>query len=136
MFVLKRREEFAAAHYLPGYEGDCAQMHGHNFIVEIEVAGIELDAQGMVIDFREMKLALQAVLPDHRLLNDWMQEPPSVENVAREICRRLHAELMPCTTVTVWENARNSASYIPPMDLVETVKSLRAKALKQEKANG
>lgn len=110
-FTLRRTEEFCAAHFLPGYEGNCSRMHGHNFKVEAEVKGNTLDAAGMVIDFRTLKHALQEVLPDHGLLNDWMDEPPSSENIARTIYLRLHNRGIPVCAVTVWENDRNSVRY-------------------------
>jgi len=55
MITVTKRFEFDAAHRLHGYGGPCANMHGHRYVVEVEVSGPEeLDDLGMVVDFGAM----------------------------------------------------------------------------------
>ena len=111
MFVT-RKAEFSASHVCrmaglseaENYQlyGDGANPngHGHNYILEVTVAGHPDPVTGMVIDLKRLKdiLEEEVVTPmDHRFLN-FEVEPfrhviPTTENVAREIWRRLDARL-------------------------------------------
>ena len=68
-----RTYRFEAAHHLPRLpEGHrCRNLHGHNYRVEIVVAGT-LDARGFIKDFAEIdaEVAPWLALVDHRLLNN------------------------------------------------------------------
>lgn len=93
-FRLSVRTHFSAAHHIRGYPGDCANQHGHNWMVQVDVTCTELDSIGMGIDFRELKSALQGVLQplDHTDLNTlpaFRDENPTSETVARYIYREL-----------------------------------------------
>jgi len=64
---------FDAAHYLSCYEGKCANMHGHGWVLEVEVSGLVGDETGMVIDFVELKKSVNTLVIDvldHKCLND------------------------------------------------------------------
>ena len=37
MYILKTEQSFDSAHFLSGYEGKCANIHGHRWRVIIEV---------------------------------------------------------------------------------------------------
>ena len=69
---LKIITDFASAHTLRDYPGDCSRMHGHNWKVEVEVTATKLDNVGMGIDFKLIKNATKDVAKklDHRYLND------------------------------------------------------------------
>jgi len=87
---------FSAAHRLDGYPGDCANLHGHNWKVAVHVACRELDALGMGIDFRDLKIIVAAVVDelDHGILNDhpaFKTQNPTAENIARHIYREVAA---------------------------------------------
>ena len=47
MFVLKIVTDFASAHSLRDYPGDCARLHGHNWQVEVSVCSQVLDDSGI-----------------------------------------------------------------------------------------
>ena len=54
MMYLKFDEiTFEAAHYLPGYDGKCAGIHGHTYTVKDLVIRVSefLDDQGIIVDF-------------------------------------------------------------------------------------
>ena len=92
------QSEFAAAHCLRNYPGDCAQVHGHNWIVEVHLKCRDLDAIGLGIDFRAVKGAVKKVLSelDHTDLNElfpFQTINPSSENIARYLYQALSDEL-------------------------------------------
>jgi 6-pyruvoyltetrahydropterin/6-carboxytetrahydropterin synthase len=119
MFELVVETGFAAAHRIREYKGNCEVLHGHNWKVELRVAGADLNDLGMVCDFREVKRLLGAVVErlDHKYLNDvepFVTINPTTENVARfvhdELKRQLPAGLS-MTGVTVWESEGCGATY-------------------------
>jgi len=82
---------FDAAHYLPGYPGKCASMHGHTWKLEVKVSGlVDLDT-GLVVDFVCLKdLVNDAVIDklDHTLLNNTIDNP-TCENLLNWIWGKL-----------------------------------------------
>ncbi len=120
MFELKVVADFAAAHQLRNFEGNCEKLHGHNWKVEVTVCGEKLDKAGLLIDFREVKEATDRVLKelDHSFLNDlppFKRESPSSENIAAYLYGKLSKELNTddrrVTKVTAWESDSACASY-------------------------
>lgn len=101
-WLLEVREQFSAAHALRNYNGKCERLHGHNFLVEVCVAGSDLDPEtGMLLDFKILKTGLKTVLSelDHSFLNEntpFDRENPSSENIARHIYFSLAAWLEQC----------------------------------------
>lgn len=96
MYELTVHSAFEAAHFIRGYNGKCARLHGHNWEVVAVVRGHELDKLGMIVDFKILKSELKKVLDefDHRYLNElesFAQENPTAENLARKIFERLSA---------------------------------------------
>lgn len=96
MYELTVRAAFEAAHFIDGYAGKCSRLHGHNWNIEAVVRGEELDALGMLIDFKVLKAELNKVLDDfdHRFLNEleaFASENPTAENIARKIFKKLAA---------------------------------------------
>ena len=94
IFEIFVQMHFSAAHFLKGYGGDCAAVHGHNWTVTVFVECRELDEIGMGIDFRELKKQVQDVVGelDHICLNDhegFKEINPTSENAARYIYREL-----------------------------------------------
>jgi 6-pyruvoyltetrahydropterin/6-carboxytetrahydropterin synthase len=119
-FLLKTHVHFAAAHRLRGYQGDCEQLHGHNYKVEIEVRATGLDEVGMGIDFRAIRVAAREVVAvlDHRLLNDippFTELNPTAENIAvyvyEQLGRTLNQAQARVHAVTIWETDRDSVRY-------------------------
>lgn len=111
--------EFSAAHQMPGYPGACARLHGHNYRVELTVAGEELDERGMLLDFAELKSLCDRVIAglDHRNLNDlpaFAEQNPSGENLARYLHERIAEELpapLRVRSVRVYESSGSWVTY-------------------------
>ncbi|QGT99273.1 hypothetical protein SYNTR_0680 [Candidatus Syntrophocurvum alkaliphilum] len=118
MFEITVLQEFAAAHKLYQYEGDCKNIHGHTWKVAVTVYGEELDNKGMLYDFRDLKKTLNIILEkyEHTYLNEI--EPfdlisPTAENLAKEIYNNMGKLCKDCKikNVKVWESANSCATY-------------------------
>lgn len=111
-------KEFAAAHIIHNYQGNCSRIHGHTWKVELTVVGDQLDELGMHIDFRYLKGVLEQITNkyDHTMLNDI--EPfdkinPTAENLAREIYKQAKGILENYSVkhVIVWESPSAYVTY-------------------------
>ncbi len=121
MYELKIEESFAAAHNLRGYKGQCEDLHGHNWKVEVVVRAARLDDIDLAIDFQELKSATREVIQtlDHVYLNDlppFQERNPSSERISQyifeEVARRVEREGLWMHRVTSWESDRACASYL------------------------
>ena len=86
--TVTRRFSFDAAHYLPGHEGKCQNLHGHTYQLEVTVGREELipggSSEGMIIDFGELKTMVHRLVVDpldHRCLNELLPYRPTAENM-------------------------------------------------------
>jgi len=126
--LVGRRESFNAAHLLsdPSLSDDenrrlygkCANLHGHNYLMEVVVAGGIDQASGYVVDLKFLsdvirRRVIQDV--DHRNLNTdvpWLSgRVPTAENLALAFWERLCPELPEgrLRSVRVWETDKNWA---------------------------
>ncbi|HEY3318227.1 MAG TPA: 6-carboxytetrahydropterin synthase QueD [Coriobacteriia bacterium] len=121
MYELTVKTHFDAAHALRGYEGECRELHGHTWDVEVTVSGDQLDDVGILYDFKTLRDDLATVLLpfDHAYLND---VPPfdtlnaTAENLARVVFERLAervGEAVRVTEVAVWESPVARLVYKP-----------------------
>lgn len=137
MYCLKCSAAFDSAHFLSGYNGKCANLHGHHWVIEALLAAPELqnegEKRGMLIDFGDFKHSLRAIADsfDHALIyEDGTLRPatieamneegfriipvpfrPTAENFARHFCTLLKGEGLPVRSVTVYETPDNCAVY-------------------------
>ena len=120
MYELKVITDFAAAHQLRNFRGECEKLHGHNWRIEVILSGDRLNQAGLLIDFKDVKTAANNILEDldHSYLNELPQfknENPSSENIAAYLFQRLSSELnnshLKVTKVTAWESDSACASY-------------------------
>ena len=120
MFVLKIVTDFASAHSLRNYPGDCARLHGHNWQVEVSVCSNVLDDNGIAIDFREIKKQTKLVIKrlDHQYLNEIKPFDvlnPTAENIAKyffdEVGLLINNEDIKVIEVLIWETPRSAVTY-------------------------
>ena len=120
MFVLKIVTDFASAHSLRNYPGDCARLHGHNWQVEVSVCSNVLDDNGIAIDFREIKKQTKLVIKrlDHQYLNEIKPFDvlnPTAENIAKyffeEVGLLINSENVKVKEVLIWETPRSAVTY-------------------------
>ena len=122
MYEVTIKKSFAAAHILKEIGGKCEDLHGHNFLVEVTVAGEALNNEELLIDFRDLKRWTNEILEglDHKYLNEveaFQGVNPSSERVAKHIHDRLapkvEAAKLRVTCVTVWESENARVAYRP-----------------------
>ncbi len=120
MYELKVVTQFAAAHQLRMFQGKCEKLHGHNWRIEVCLAGDTLNDAGLLMDFREVKEATDGILEelDHSFLNELPQfrdRSPSSENIAAYVFEKLTNKLnnnrVRVLKVTAWESDSAAASY-------------------------
>lgn len=118
-FILSIKHTFSAARALRDYQGQCANVHGHNFTVEAKIKTPEVD-KGYVLDYYEAKIYLAEISEkiDHNYLNDiapFDTVNPTTENLAKYFYQQLvpYLDDSPATmeAVTVWEMDEFAATY-------------------------
>lgn len=121
VYDLTVKGHFDAAHHLTGYPGECKDLHGHTWDIEVTVSGEKLDEVGILYDFKRLKEDLGTVLDeyDHVYLNEvapFDRVNPTAENLARIICERLAATVpdhVRVTEVVVWESPVARLAFRP-----------------------
>lgn len=137
MVLITRKAEFSASHRLanPAWSdeknsevfGIESQTHGHNYVLEVTVAGDVDPINGMIMDLKELKelIAKEIVEPwDHRHLNHeappFDQVIPTVENLAKEAWKRLEpairGEGRRLYSIRLYETADLYVDYAGPAD--------------------
>ena len=122
MFELKILTHFAAAHQLTMVAKQCENLHGHNWKIEVCVAGQKLNNAGVLIDFGELKGYVADIIDelDHKFLNELacFNGNPSSENIAVHIAEQLQKKLsgtdIRVSRITTWESDSAAATYTPP----------------------
>lgn len=97
MFTLRKSFRFEAAHRLPNHDGKCERLHGHSWLLTVEVKGQTLAAEGpktgMVADYSDLKALVQPFVDeflDHHYLNETLcLEAPTSEAIARWVYEAL-----------------------------------------------
>ena len=126
--LVGRRESFNAAHQLYNPDlsdeenrrlfGKCVNLHGHNYVLEVVVAGQIDQASGYVLDLKTLSdiISTQVIRDvDHRNLNTdvpWLKgRVPTTENLAQAFWERLRPELPDgqLRSVRLWETDKNWA---------------------------
>lgn len=139
MVFVTRKAHFNAAHRLHNPDkseqwnkktyGKCnhEHWHGHNYVIEVTVAGMPDDTTGYVIDLAELKQIIdERVLDkcDHKNLNmdvGFLEGViPSAENLVKAFFHQLEKPVSKASSengflysVSLQETERNSAQYCP-----------------------
>jgi 6-pyruvoyltetrahydropterin/6-carboxytetrahydropterin synthase len=132
MILLTRKAEFSASHYYwnPAWTeeenvrafGKCANRngHGHNYTLEVTVAGEINPKTGFVVDLKELKDVMEREVVsvyDHRHLNlevpEFKSSMPTTENIAIAAWNRLDGKILGARLhrVRVYEMADLFADY-------------------------
>ncbi|GAA2043804.1 6-carboxytetrahydropterin synthase [Streptomyces carpaticus] len=121
MFMISKEFHFSASHVLdrlPSWH-QCARMHGHNYVVVLELSARaeDLTEAGFVRDYRDLdpfKKWLDDTL-DHRHLNEALGETisPSAENLAKWIFDAWVERIPELAAVRVSETPKTWAVYRP-----------------------
>lgn len=137
MYILKTEQNFDSAHFLSGYEGKCANVHGHRWRVIIEVKTEQLakerQLRGMYVDFSTLKADLlkETEKLDHALIIEkgslkkktiealkeenfkmiMVDFRPTAENFSKYFYDRMKLYGYHVKCATVYETPKNSAGY-------------------------
>ena len=88
MVLAKEDFKFSAAHFTLFGDGRAELLHGHNYRVRVELAGGDLDGEGLLVDIERFKRALRAPLrragqphadPGREPAAEWTREGEAVE---------------------------------------------------------
>jgi len=133
MLTVSKECRFDAAHVLTHHAGQCRNLHGHTYRVIVEVAE-SADSEDMVIDFKDLKQVMRAVILerfDHAFLFDEASASEceiaavitrhvmrsvglpfrsTAENLARHFFRELEARVK-VVSVKVYETPESCAEY-------------------------
>jgi len=102
-YEVRFQTHFTAAHALREYKGATEPLHGHNFSVEVIVSGPRVDRAGMLVDFLDLKAAVDAEIArlNYKNLNEDVPEfsragehlSPSAERIAEVLYKRIKPTL-------------------------------------------
>ena len=123
--------EFSYGHRLLEHNGKCRFLHGHNGMLEIDVAAEKLDGMGMVVDFGRVNDVVKTWVNDnldHRMLLCRadpvlptlqaagepvfvMEQNPTAENIAALVWLQANKAGLPVSEVRLWETSTSRACY-------------------------
>ncbi|MSQ12101.1 MAG: 6-carboxytetrahydropterin synthase [Dehalococcoidia bacterium] len=126
--------DFCYGHRLLEHKGKCRYLHGHNGLLEVDIAADALNDQGMVLDFGDVRDAVKSWVDanlDHRMLlcrRDptvpllqglgepmyLMDENPTAENVAKHIFQAVRKQGVKVSEIRLWETPNSYAVYREP----------------------
>lgn len=122
MFLLTKEFHFEAAHHLLGYDGACANVHGHSYKLQVTVGGDIADKNSdiasdcMVMDFKDLKSIVEEKVIkkfDHQDLNVFFKNP-TAEVIAYHIYwvvrKALPADIK-VVQVKLWETETSSVTF-------------------------
>lgn len=119
-YTVKVINYFCGAHRLRGYQGDCVDVHGHNYQLITEIRASELNELGMVIDFAIARPIIDTIIKqlDHKFFNDikpFDQINPTAENIAawlyKQIAAQINTDRVRITAVTLQETPYEAVHY-------------------------
>lgn len=139
MFKTAKQFTFDMAHMLDGHDGKCQNLHGHTYILQVEVSGSlhQFGAKkGMVIDFADLKDIVKAHIldkMDHAFIYDTTNERESqiadllnkldsktygiaTRTTAEEMTRHIFNVLkinagLPVSLIRLWETPSSYCEY-------------------------
>ena len=121
MYTVAVKRDFVAQHYLIGGDwGPENDLHSHQYAIELQLEGTELDQHGYLVDIVDIETNLETLVDEYRdqTLNDlpaFEGLNPSIEHFSRILCLELDGRILATniTTLTVilWENEIAWACY-------------------------
>lgn len=138
MFKTAKQFTFDMAHMLDGHDGKCKNLHGHTYILQVEVIGdlqIQGAKRGMVIDFADLKSCVKECIldkMDHAFIYDTQSDRESqvanllnqlnskvygipmrttAEAMAKHIFEELQKYGLPINLVRLWETPSSYCEY-------------------------
>ena len=126
MLLAKEDFKFSAAHFTLLPDGRAELLHGHNYRVQVALAGGGLDAEGLLVDIETFKKELRrecarldsrTLLPAESGRLDWTREGDAVEVRCGERSYRFPADdilLLPLVNTSIELLARMLWRHLAP----------------------
>jgi 6-pyruvoyltetrahydropterin/6-carboxytetrahydropterin synthase len=131
MYTITKEVYFCYGHRLMNHEGKCKNLHGHSVKASISVKQEELDEQGMVCDFSDIKACVKSYIDEHLdhnfllhkddpiipLLESQKErfmaidEHPTAEVLSKMIYQHLKQQGLNVDKVVLWETESANACY-------------------------
>jgi 6-pyruvoyltetrahydropterin/6-carboxytetrahydropterin synthase len=121
MYTLCVKRDFIARHFLIGGEwGPENFPNSHQYVLELQMSGSELDQHGYLVDIVDVETHLDEIVSYYKdeMLNDKPEFAglnPSIEHFARilatSLSERIRAENIRTIKVVLWENDSAWAAY-------------------------
>ena len=117
MLTISKEFHFSASHRLDMLSEDhqCYRLHGHNYIVVVELTAPSTNEYGFVRDYHELKELKDYIDNefDHRHLNDILDVPTTAENLAMHFYNWCKQRWPETSAVKVSETPKTWATYRP-----------------------
>ena len=121
MYTLGVRRKFIARHFLVGGDwGAENALNSHQYTLELQIEGGELDQHGFLVDIVDVEKHLDKIIGYYKeqTLNDkpeFAKLNPSIEHFARILCaaldKKIKAKNISAIKVVLWEHEDAWASY-------------------------
>lgn len=131
MYVITKEVYFCYGHRLMNHPGKCRNLHGHSVKAGISIKSDELNQQGMVCDFAEVRDAVESFVDQHLDHNFLLHkddpiipalvannerflaidEHPTAEVLSKMIYQHLKQQGLAVDQVVLWETASAHACY-------------------------
>ncbi len=131
MYTITKEVFFCYGHRLMNHPGKCRNLHGHSVKASITIKAEQLNEQGMVCDFADIKECAEkfideqldhnfllhkddAIIPLLKQQNERflaLDEHPTAEILAKMIFHHLKKTGFQVDKVTLWETESASACY-------------------------
>lgn len=131
MYTITKEVYFCYGHRLMNHPGKCRNLHGHSVKASISISSEQLNDQGMVCDFSDIKDCVEGYIDkhlDHNFLlfkddpivpllkqaNErfmLLDEHPTAEVLSKMIYRHIKQQGFNVNQVVLWETASAHACY-------------------------
>ncbi|MCF7986165.1 MAG: 6-carboxytetrahydropterin synthase [Methylovulum sp.] len=131
MFTITKEVYFCYGHRLMNHAGKCRHLHGHSVKASISIQEEQLNQQGMVCDFADIRDCVEAFIDEHLDHNFLLHkedpiipllisnnerflaldEHPTAEVLSKLIFQHIKQAGFKVVQVTLWETASAYASY-------------------------
>ncbi|MFI3194537.1 MAG: 6-carboxytetrahydropterin synthase [Methylococcaceae bacterium] len=131
MFTITKEVYFCYGHRLMNHAGKCRHLHGHSVKASISIQEEQLNQQGMVCDFADVRDCVEAFIDEHLDHNFLLHkedpiipllisnnerflaldEHPTAEVLSKLIFQHIKQAGFKVVQVTLWETASAYASY-------------------------
>jgi len=118
MYRISKEFHFSASHQLSSLPDDhqCARLHGHNYIVVVELESETLNQNGFIRDYFELTPLKKYIDEefDHRHLNDILgHDKTTAECLAKHFFDWCKTRIPETSSVKVSETPKTWAEYRP-----------------------